>query len=82
MRQLRQHAVLDGIRQNADFYFAHSFKFEPKPEDTALASTEDGGTFVSAVARDNIVGVQFHPEKSQLNGLRLLSNFCAWDGRC
>lgn len=82
MRQLRKHPVLAGIRDNADFYFVHSYRFEPEREDAALGTTEDRTTFISAVARDNVVGFQFHPEKSQINGLRLLDNFCSWDGRC
>lgn len=82
MRQLRKHPVLSGIRDNADFYFVHSFKFEPDAPDTVLGTTEDFSDFVSAVGKANVVGFQFHPEKSQINGLRLLDNFCMWDGRC
>jgi glutamine amidotransferase len=47
-----------------------------------LGITDCGEKFVSAVAHGNVVGFQFHPEKSQANGLRLLDNFCGWDGRC
>lgn len=82
MHQLRKHPVLSGIRDNADFYFVHSYRFEPSEPDAALGTTEDGADFVSAVGRGNVVGFQFHPEKSQINGLRLLDNFCAWDGTC
>lgn len=82
MHQLRKHPVLSGIRDNADFYFVHSFKFEPEVPETSLGTTEDFTNFVSAVGKANVVGFQFHPEKSQINGLRLLDNFCAWDGRC
>lgn len=82
MHQLRKHPVLSGIRDNADFYFVHSYRFEPAAPDAALGTTEDGAAFVSAVGRANIVGFQFHPEKSQINGLKLLDNFCAWDGKC
>lgn len=82
MHQLRTHPVLEGIRDKADFYFVHSYKFEPDAAETALGRTEDFTDFVSAVGKANVVGLQFHPEKSQINGLRLLDNFCAWDGRC
>jgi glutamine amidotransferase len=47
-----------------------------------LGETEYGVRFASVVVRDNVVGFQFHPEKSQINGLRLLENFCNWDGAC
>ncbi len=82
MRLSRKHPVLAGIRDAADFYFVHSYKFQPDSENDVLGTTEDRRTFVSAVARENVVGFQFHPEKSQVNGLRLLDNFCNWDGRC
>lgn len=58
-----------------DFYFVHSYYFSPVDNSHALASTSYGIDFVSAVKRDNIVGAQFHPEKSQSNGLRFLSDF-------
>lgn len=58
-----------------DFYFVHSYCFVPDDEAHVLARTGYGGDFVSAVRKDNIVGVQFHPEKSQSNGLRLIQHF-------
>lgn len=76
------HPVFAGIKAGRDFYFVHSYAFVTSEEDDVLATTDYGSAFVSAVARDNIVGVQFHPEKSQVNGLKLLDNFCGWDGRC
>jgi glutamine amidotransferase len=82
LQQRRKHPVLAGIRDDADFYFVHSYRFEPSDQDDTLGTTEHFTTFVSAVARANVVGFQFHPEKSQINGLRLLDNFCMWDGRC
>ncbi len=61
-----------------DFYFLHSFHFESQMKHDVIASTDYYGGLVSAVARDNIVGVQFHPEKSQEAGLALLQNFLRW----
>ena len=76
------HPVLQSIRSDVDFYFVHSFRFVADTPDDVLASTEYGETFPSIVGRSNVVGVQFHPEKSQVNGLRILDNFCLWDGQC
>lgn len=58
-----------------DFYFIHSYCFHPDDERYVLARTNYGSEFVSAVAKDRIVGVQFHPEKSQSSGLRLIADF-------
>lgn len=58
-----------------DFYFVHSYCFVPDDEGHVMARTVYGGDFVSAVRKDNIIGVQFHPEKSQSSGLRLIRNF-------
>jgi len=79
---LRPHPIFSGIKTDFDWYFVHSFHFiTTVPEDTA-ATTEYGISFVSIVARRNILGVQFHPEKSQDHGLCLLENFGTWDGTC
>jgi glutamine amidotransferase len=80
--QIGKHPVLKGIRDDVDFYFVHSYRFAPTCPGDVLAETEHGERFASMVARGNVVGVQFHPEKSQTNGLRLLDNFCLWDGTC
>ena len=76
--QERTHALWAGIADRSRFYFVHSYY--PKPADHALTagSCDYGGSFTCAVARDNIFAVQFHPEKSQNSGLRLLSNFVEW----
>jgi glutamine amidotransferase len=63
----------DGVAP--DFYFVHSYCFHPKHEHHTLAKTRYGSDFVSAVGCGGIIGVQFHPEKSQSNGLNFLSNF-------
>jgi imidazole glycerol phosphate synthase glutamine amidotransferase subunit len=73
----RTHAIFDGISDGADFYFVHSYAgaFPDDTHDAVLAETTHGRTFTSAVARGGLVGVQFHPERSGTDGLRLLSNF-------
>ena len=73
----RPHALFDGIDDAADFYFVHSYAGVPNEasDDLVLATTEHGTRFISAVARGAMVGVQFHPERSGPDGLRLLSNF-------
>ncbi len=63
---------------SSPMYFTHSFAFHPEDEAAVIAVTDHGGRFASAVARDNIAGVQFHPEKSQAAGLELISRFLAW----
>jgi glutamine amidotransferase len=60
-------------------YFLHSYHFRPEDGRDIAAMTDHGGGLVAAVARDNIVGVQFHPEKSQAYGLELLARFLAWN---
>ena len=73
----RDHQLFDGIENGADFYFVHSYAGAPTDtsDDVILAETEHGKRFVSAVARGNLLGVQFHPERSGDDGLRLLANF-------
>ena len=61
-----------------DFYFTHSFAFTPTDPAAVTASVDHGGRFAAAVARDNIAGVQFHPEKSQDAGLDLIGRFLEW----
>ena len=75
----RPHPLLDGIGDGADFYFVHSFAGRPAPgrEDLVVAETAHGSPFVSVVARGNCAGVQFHPERSGRDGLRLLANAVA-----
>jgi imidazole glycerol phosphate synthase glutamine amidotransferase subunit len=72
----RPHPAFDGIADGADFYFVHSYVGDPAAAaaDTALARTEHGRAFVSAVARGSLLGVQFHPERSGDDGLRLIAN--------
>jgi imidazole glycerol phosphate synthase glutamine amidotransferase subunit len=73
----RAHPAFDGIAPDADFYFVHSYVGLPTGVDgdaAILAETEHGSAFVSAVARGRLLGVQFHPERSGADGLRLVAN--------
>jgi imidazole glycerol phosphate synthase glutamine amidotransferase subunit len=76
----RPHPAFGGIAPDADFYFVHSYVGRPTGPDSdaaVLAETEHGDRFVSAVARGRLLGVQFHPERSGANGLRLVANVVA-----
>ena len=80
VEQKRAHPLFAGIEDGERFYFAHSYY--PVPADAALtvATTSYPAPFTCAIAEANIFAVQFHPEKSQRAGLRMLANFVAWDG--
>lgn len=69
--------LLDGIEEGAQAYFVHSYGVIGSAD--AIAETEHGSTFCAAVARDNIAGAQFHPERSGAVGARFLSNFLSWN---
>ena len=75
IHQKREHALFDGIAEGAFCYFVHSYFCQPVDEEVLAGETEYGQRYASVVARGNICGVQFHPEKSQDVGLRMLSNF-------
>ncbi|HEY1631045.1 MAG TPA: imidazole glycerol phosphate synthase subunit HisH [Rhizomicrobium sp.] len=74
----RAHPLLDGIENGAHAYFVHSYEFRAADPYGVLATTGYGGPVTAMLARGNIAGTQFHPEKSQAVGLRLLANFLAW----
>jgi imidazole glycerol-phosphate synthase subunit HisH len=81
LRTDKSHPLLANIPTGPDglhAYFVHSFAFTKVPEDEVVASTDYGGAIVAIVGRDNIVGTQFHPEKSQTLGLALIANFLRW----
>jgi glutamine amidotransferase len=73
-----EHPLLTGIATGAHAYFVHSYGFVPADAGAVLASVDYGGAVVAVVGRDNIAGTQFHPEKSQEAGLRLIRNFLKW----
>jgi len=67
--------LFKGIERGSDFYFVHSFRMLPPHNASTFSTTEYGENFMSAYEQDNVFATQFHPEKSQFNGLKLLSNF-------
>ncbi|AWU94881.1 imidazole glycerol phosphate synthase subunit HisH [Azospirillum ramasamyi] len=72
------HPVLAGLPEGSHAYFVHSYQFRLADPDTLIASADYGGPFAAVVGRDNLVGTQFHPEKSQATGLALIANFLRW----
>jgi glutamine amidotransferase len=70
--------VLAGVDKGAHAYFVHSYKLDASDAKTALADVDYGGPVAAVIGRDNMVGTQFHPEKSQRTGLRLIENFLNW----
>ncbi len=76
----QRHPVLEGIGPEDEFYFVHSYFPGPAREECILAETEYGIRFSSVLGTRNLVVMQFHPEKSGTAGLKVLRNFCAWNG--
>ncbi len=72
---VQKNQLFNGIENLSDFYFTHSYIVKNNLPETTIAETEYEINFVSAVMKENVYGVQFHPEKSQLNGLKVLKNF-------
>ena len=79
VRQASHHPLWNGIEDNSYFYFVHSFYAQPSLPSDVIGETDYGGDFCCAVARDNIVATQFHPEKSAAAGLTLYKNFVHWN---
>ena len=75
---IKPHALLAGIAARDHAYFVHSFQLKASRPETVLALTDYGGPITAVVGRDNLAGTQFHPEKSQATGLRLIANFLRW----
>ena len=80
VRQTTPHPLWNGIPQDTRFYFVHSYYADSAESADVAGETDYALRFTSAAAHANIFAVQFHPEKSQRGGLRLLQNFMAWDG--
>jgi glutamine amidotransferase len=78
LADIAPHPLFAGLEPDAHMYFTHSFAFTPHEAGDVAAHVDHGGRFTAAVTRGNVAGVQFHPEKSQGAGLRLLSNFLKW----
>ena len=75
IHQNRQHALFSGIVDDSFFYFVHSYFCEPEDDELIVGETSYGRNYASVVASKNVCGVQFHPEKSQSVGLKMLANF-------
>jgi len=71
--------LFSNIKNKSHVYFIHSYEFMTKQKDCVVATTNYGNSIIVSVVKDNIVGTQFHPEKSQKNGLIILENFLKWN---
>jgi glutamine amidotransferase len=78
LKVVQAHPLLDGIGDNAHAYFVHSFELKPALPEDLIATTDYGGPLTAVVGNENMIGTQFHPEKSQATGLKLLENFLRW----
>jgi len=79
IENVKPHPLLKGLEDGTYFYFVHSYRIETVDEEIVMAETEYGVRYPSICARGSICGVQFHPEKSQTAGLRLLANFASFE---
>src|SRR6201994_3804423 len=78
IKKAQSHPLLEGIPDKAHAYFVHSFQLKPALPEDLIATTDYGGPLTAMVGNENIAGTQFHPEKSQATGLKLLENFLSW----
>ena len=76
----KRHPVLEGITTSDEFYFVHAYYPLPTSDECVVGTTNYGIEFPSIIGYENLIAVQFHPEKSGRAGLRILRNFCTWDG--
>jgi len=72
------HPVLSGLTEGCHAYFVHSYHFRVEDPADLLAHVDYGGKLTAIIARENMIGMQFHPEKSQMTGLRMIANFLNW----
>ncbi len=77
IKKQSDHPIMNGINDGTDFYFVHSYHFIPNNKKNIVAITPYAGEVASIVAENNIIGVQFHPEKSQIAGFKIIENFLA-----
>ena len=77
----RRHPLFEGVEPESEFYFVHSYYPVPDLPDTILGETHYGIWFPSVLISENVVATQFHPEKSGRPGLKILDNFCKWNGK-
>ena len=78
---LKKHPVMKGLAPSDEFYFVHSYYTVPASREHVIGTTDYGIEFASVIGIRNLIAMQFHPEKSGEPGLRMLENFCSWDGR-
>jgi glutamine amidotransferase len=81
VRLKREHPLFEGVKANSEFYFVHSYYPDPVLAERILGETYHGIWFASVLVSENLAAMQFHPEKSGRPGLKLLANFCRWNGR-
>jgi imidazole glycerol-phosphate synthase subunit HisH len=80
---VRDHPLLDGVEEDSEFYFVHSFYPSPSDKTYVIGETEYADTVFSSIAgKGNLFATQFHPERSGRIGLQILKNFSQWDGTC
>lgn len=75
---IKNHKIFEGIQNKSNFYFVHSYEFKLNDPNNLYAETKHLKNFSSIIIKENVVGFQFHPEKSSKNGLKILDNFCSW----
>lgn len=78
LNKVQSHPLLEGVPDGSHAYFVHSFQLKPALPEDLIATTDYGGTLTAMVGNENIAGTQFHPEKSQAIGIKLLENFLSW----
>ncbi|OUS14496.1 imidazole glycerol phosphate synthase subunit HisH [Rhodospirillales bacterium 47_12_T64] len=78
LRILKAHPVLDGLENGTHIYFVHSYHYVPENQEHVVAQIDYGHEIAAVVSKDNMIGTQFHPEKSQEAGLKLFANFLKW----